>query len=186
MAGSSDSDLPPQFSDDDRDTLRIQQNRLYIHKVLRVNYTTYDMRRAQDSINPSSHPDVMMLAPSGDPHPFMYTRILTIFHVNVYRSGPDLPRCPEPKRYDILWARSFDLDETQPGGFDTKRLHRLKFTDCRQEDAFMFLDPQQILRGAHLIPAFQHGHTDESLPGYSIARQDEEEDNDWKYFYVGM
>ena len=29
---------------------------------MRINYTTYDGRRDQDSINPDNHADVMMLA----------------------------------------------------------------------------------------------------------------------------
>jgi hypothetical protein len=32
--------------------VQILDNRIYFHKVFRVKYTTYDMRRAQDSINP--------------------------------------------------------------------------------------------------------------------------------------
>ena len=44
------------------DNLRIRHNRLWLHKVLRVKYTSYDARRAQDSINPRTHPDIMMIA----------------------------------------------------------------------------------------------------------------------------
>jgi len=54
-------------------------NRIYSHKVLRVNYTTYDMRREQDSLNPRTHPDIMVLSQEpkmhedGTPeHPYWY------------------------------------------------------------------------------------------------------------------
>ncbi|KAE9387587.1 hypothetical protein BT96DRAFT_837432 [Gymnopus androsaceus JB14] len=49
---------------------------MYKHKVLRVNYTTYDMRRAQDS-NPiqRTHPHVMVLSDDDD-HPYCYACIL--------------------------------------------------------------------------------------------------------------
>jgi len=40
------------YSDSDRNTIRIIDNRIYSAKVLRVNYTTYDVRRDQDSMNP--------------------------------------------------------------------------------------------------------------------------------------
>ena len=38
-------------------SVRIAHDRMYAHKVMRINYDTYDMRRDQDSINPDTHPD---------------------------------------------------------------------------------------------------------------------------------
>ena len=51
--------------------LHILDDCIYRHKVLRINYTTYDMRRDQDSVNPQTHPDVMLLADesNSDLHP---------------------------------------------------------------------------------------------------------------------
>ncbi|KAK7689324.1 hypothetical protein QCA50_007115 [Cerrena zonata] len=40
------------FSLKKRRSIRIRKNRIYKHKVLRVHYTTYDMRRSTDSVNP--------------------------------------------------------------------------------------------------------------------------------------
>jgi hypothetical protein len=57
--------------------------------------------------------------------------------------------------------------------------------DAEDPDAFGFLDPKDVLRGAHLIPAFAHGKTDELL-GASIARLPHEEDEDWQYYYINM
>jgi hypothetical protein len=41
-----------KFTDEERMSLTIDNNRLYRHQVLRVNYTTYNNRRVQDTINP--------------------------------------------------------------------------------------------------------------------------------------
>ncbi|THG92753.1 hypothetical protein EW026_g8258 [Hermanssonia centrifuga] len=49
-----------EFTDIERGSLRLKDNRLYLHKVMRINYTTYDMRRDQDSINPRTHADIMI------------------------------------------------------------------------------------------------------------------------------
>ncbi len=65
------------FSSADRRNVLIMNNgTIYQHKVLRVNYTTYDLRRGQDSLNPRipGHADVMVLSPENegeneDPHP---------------------------------------------------------------------------------------------------------------------
>lgn len=43
---------------------------MFRHSVFRVDYTTYDMRRDQDSINPRTHPDIMLVDP-----------VIDIFHV---------------------------------------------------------------------------------------------------------
>ncbi|TBU36087.1 hypothetical protein BD309DRAFT_833225, partial [Dichomitus squalens] len=72
-----------------------------------------------------------------------------------------------------------------PGGFKARRLPRLKWA-ALDDDAFGFISPDQVLRAAHLMPAFAHGQSDAALPGYSVARREEEEDTDWNYHYVGI
>src|ERR1700720_1806104 len=53
-----------QFTNEERNTVRIIDNRIYSAKVLRVNYTTYDVRRDQDSMNPNTERrDIMVLSP---------------------------------------------------------------------------------------------------------------------------
>ncbi|RPD56887.1 hypothetical protein L227DRAFT_587910 [Lentinus tigrinus ALCF2SS1-6] len=169
--------------------VRIRSDALHLHKRVRLNYTTYDMRRAQDSINPTTHSDVMMLAPPDEAsiHPYVYARVLSVFHVKAYIAGYGGSADSEEQLLHILWVRWFELDNTAPGGFSTHRLHRLRFAHV-DEDAFGFISPSRLLRGAHLIPAFAHGRSDSTLPGSSIARRDSdgEEDQDWNYHYVGM
>ncbi|KAH7904570.1 hypothetical protein BJ138DRAFT_1018968 [Hygrophoropsis aurantiaca] len=61
----------------------LMNERFYRHNIMRINYTSYDVRRAQDVINPNiSHHNIMMLAPPGDPHRFCYARVLGIYHAN--------------------------------------------------------------------------------------------------------
>ena len=77
-------------------------DRIYRHHLFRVNYTTYDVHRAQDTINPrTDHCDIMLLAPLDSAHPFLYACILGIFHANVIYSSPgskDLSRLVLPDR----------------------------------------------------------------------------------------
>jgi hypothetical protein len=51
------------FTPEERSTVTFVNNRIYKHKVMRVNYTTYDLRRAQDSLNSRTHADIMVLSP---------------------------------------------------------------------------------------------------------------------------
>src|SRR5437762_13860141 len=79
------------FTDDDRRTITFHNNRLYRHKALRVNYTTYDVRRSQDSMNPRTHADVMVFShedEAEDDHPYWYARITGVFHAEVRHTGP--------------------------------------------------------------------------------------------------
>jgi hypothetical protein len=176
------------FTDLERDSIRFVNNRFYRHKVFRVNYTTYDMRRDQDSINARTHPDIMVLSheddeDNEDPHPFWYARVIGIFHFNVRYAGNGL-EWAEPRRMEVLWVRWFGRDMSMPGGFGTRRLHRIGFVPSDDPNAFGFLDPKEVLRGVHLIPSFASGRTS-SLLGPSIVRtQGSENDEDWVYFYV--
>jgi hypothetical protein len=68
-----------EFAPSDRSTVIIEGNTIFKHKVLHINYTTYDMRHEQDSVHPSvtGHGDVMVLSPENEdennnPHPYWY------------------------------------------------------------------------------------------------------------------
>jgi hypothetical protein len=181
------------YTDKERNDILIQDNKIHIHRTLRVNYTSYDVRRQQDVINPSSHPDVMVLSceDGEDIHPFWYARVIKIFHLLVCRRPPagDTPTEPEPhcqwQRMDVLWVRWFGLDTDARGGWSKKRLHGVSFIPWDEPGAFGFLDPAQVIRGVHLIPNFLRGRTDSRLPP-SIARPAADGHKDWDCFYVNM
>ena len=82
-----------KYSEVDQDDIQFVNNRLYQHKTLCINYTTYDLRRQQDSLNPRTHPDIMLLSHEEpneeiDAHPYWYARVVRIFHVNIIHKGP--------------------------------------------------------------------------------------------------
>ena len=147
------------------------------------------MRRAQDSINPRipGHGDIMVLSPENDtenedPHPYWYARILGIYHCNIhYRKSP------EPQQMYFLFVRWFGRDTEPVPGWKVKCLLRVGFVPGNDESAFGFLDPAQVVRSVHLIPAFVWGHVTKYLPGSSpIARGLKEPDDDWQLYYVNM
>jgi hypothetical protein len=157
---------------------------MFIHKVLRVNYTSYDMRRGQDSMNPRTHADIMTLAPETtdfDAHPFQYSRIIAILHCDVQHNVGGIPTPAIP--IDILWVRRFRLDASFKGGFKRKRLHRIEFLPDDDPRAYGFVHPDEVIRGAHLIPAFAHNTVE--FRHTSLARKPGEMD-DWRYHYVNL
>ncbi|KAG0703308.1 hypothetical protein DFH29DRAFT_998600 [Suillus ampliporus] len=172
------------FSDDDRNQVTFTNNQLHEHSVLRVNYTTYDLRREQDSINPQTHADIMMLSHEDDDdrHPYWYARVIKIFHLDVWYDGQGAMQAPTCMH--VLFVRWFGRNIDFKAGWSAKRLHCIGF--FKQDDpseGFGFIDPDHVIRGVHLIPGYQHGRTDTQL-GPSFVRPAEDDNKDFSCFYV--
>jgi hypothetical protein len=147
------------------------------------------MRRNQDSINPKTHPDILMLAPGSSPqlpaHPYLYGRVIGIYHVDIIHANLS----PQSQHIEFLHVRFFQVDEGFQGGFKSHRFYRLSFSNSDNADVFGFVDPARVIRGIHIIPAFAYSTTDELLEGGSIARvytDVEAAGSDYKYYYVNM
>jgi hypothetical protein len=110
------------------------------------------------------------------PHPYWYARVLGIYHTNIYVAGQR-----EPRRMEFLWVRWFGRDPDWSSGPTTCRLDRVGFVPEEDPEAFGFLDPMEVLRACHLIPAFSQGRTTDLL-GPSIAREDPS--GDYVNYYV--
>ena len=172
-----------EFTIHDRMSLKLVNDRIYRHKVLRVNYTTYNIRRDQDSLNPRTHSDIMVLS-GDDTQPYWYARIIGIFHAMVLQTAGQ-SKSREPKKMEFLFVRWFGVDNDEIGGWRTKKLHQIGFVEGDSDQAFGFVDLADIIRGVHLIPRFSLGRTKELLDP-SFARSAAENDEDWVRYYVNM
>lgn len=174
------------FTQAQRNGLTFINNRIYQHKVLRVNYTTYDLRRAQDSVNPRTHADIMVLSHEDDDnaYPYWYARVVGVFHVEVQYRGSEM-QDQAPKRVDFLWVRWFARNRNLKSGWAVRRLPCIGFYPHDEPDAFGFINPDDVIRGVHSIPAFRFGRTTNLLPP-SIARNKSENDEDWDWYFVNM
>lgn len=174
------------FSDQDRRQLLFHNNQIFCHKTLRINFTTYDCRRDQDTINTRTHSDIMVLVNQAeDPenqHPFWYARVIGIFHAMVSQVGSGTAY----KQIDFLWVRWYGLDINARSGFKARRLHQVGFLDCNADTgAFGFINPLDVIRAVHLIPAFHIGKTS-LLLSPSLARREEEGNEDYERYYINM
>lgn len=150
-----------------------KNDRIYGHHLMRINYTAYDVRRAQDSINPSTdHRDIMLLsdAPSSTAHPFCYARVLGIFHANAIYNGPGL-KDHQPRRLEFLWVRWFEVLEGHREQ-NAWKLDVVRFVPMDEDDAFGFVDPADVLRSCHLIPDFSTGKLHPDCQAMSRASRD--------------
>ena len=159
----------------------LKQNHFYHHNLMRINYTTYDVRRAQDVINPNTeHRDIMMLSGSSS-HPFCYARVIGIFHANIIYTGPGLLDY-QPRRLEFLWVRWFELTEwpSESEGCGLA-LDTLRFVPMMEDDAFSFVDPTDVVRGCHIIPSFATGRLHPDGVAMSCCAQD---GTDWKKYHI--
>jgi hypothetical protein len=163
----------------------IPNNTIYSAQTMQVYYTTYDLRREYDTINPRTHADIMVLSGEKTPsHPYWYARVLGIYHVETWLKVDGGQ--PVKQIVELLWVRWLALLQNHRSGMKHARLPKVGFVEESDPDAFGFLDPGQVVRGAHLIPAFASGRGTSALRyGQSLARPEGDLD-DWEEHYVGM
>ncbi len=67
-------------------------------------------------------------------------------------------------------------------------LPKIGFVESTDSYAFTFLDPTQVIRGTHLIPAFAEGHSLTLLPVKRSRAHvvNPNEEDDWLNFYINM
>lgn len=166
----------------ERESIIIKADKIYTHQELRINYTTYNLQRDHDTINPTrNRPNIMVLSrEDAGISPFWYARVVGIFHANVIYKK----RGPYPQRMDFLFVRWFGRTPGWNFGDAARRLERIGFVEESDPGAFGFLDPDLVVRGVHLIPAFAHGRTSLLLGVSKLARIQDGRDNDWESYYV--
>jgi hypothetical protein len=156
---------------------------------MRINFTTYDVRRSQEAINPlSSHNNVMVLngshdenQSSGRQHLFRYTRVLGIYHANVVYVGPGMVDY-QPIRIEFLWVQWYKHTEID-ADWGSRKLDCVHFPLVNQGDTFGFVDPLDILRSCHMIPSFAQGQLHPDGIGLSRLARDS---RDWVAYCVNQ
>jgi hypothetical protein len=145
---------------------------------------TYDLHHETDTVNPhTDHCDIMLLSQNDDnsatSHPFCYARVLGIYHANVIFTGLE-SKDYQSRRLEFLWVRWFEVLEN-PAGWEQCSLDKGRFVPMHRAGAFGFIDPADVLRCCHLIPAFADGK--QHLDGIGVSKNTRDVD-DWKYYYI--
>ncbi|KAF8951473.1 hypothetical protein BDZ97DRAFT_1684491 [Flammula alnicola] len=185
-----DGDTHESFTHEDRNSIRLRNNTIFRHMTARINYTTYDIRRDYDTVNPRTHPFIMVSSPevesNPNAHPFWYGAVIGVFHADVQHTGSK-SRSFGWKPMDFLWVRWLGVVPGHSFGQKQAKLPKLGFIPETDDYAFGFLDPSLVIRGCHLLPAFVDGRTSELLEtrAPTEARLNGQID-DWANYYVGM
>ncbi|TFK33057.1 hypothetical protein BDQ12DRAFT_615945 [Crucibulum laeve] len=125
-----------------------------------------------------------------DAQPFWYARVIGVFHAKVTTTHHSA-HSKDIERMHFLFVRWFGSEPSYRFGFHQAQLPKIGFVEYKEDFdnyPFSFLDPTQVLRGCHLIPAFQFGLTDTLLPHEcSVAQQlDTSRTEDWLNYYVNV
>ena len=179
-----------EYSDEDRNSVRFVGQKIYSVQTCRLFYTTYDLQRDSDTINPRTHPDIMLRSPETEEgaEAYWYARVIGVFHANVWVEQTDTPGARRVKRMNFLWVRWLGREPEYISGSRRARLPKVGFVKSTDEFAFSFVDPANVVRGCHLVPAFHEGRTNDLLPvPQSVSRCLNPGDvDDWVNFYVNM
>lgn len=170
----------PVFTDRERNNVQIVGNRLAQRFTMTVYYTTYDLRRGADKINMKGRPYVITLSRDDPSHPYMYARVLGIYQIKVLH-----PTMAAPVSMDVIWVRWLQIDHTHRAGWKAKRLYRVQFVPSHEEGAFGFLDPNDVIRGSHLIPCFNKGIVANLLAAL-LSKWDYPSKANWQYYYINQ
>jgi hypothetical protein len=142
----------------------LKNDRIYHHRLCRFHFTTYDVRRSSDTINPSTtRCNIMLLADNADVadgsstgHCFLYARVLGVYHANIVYTGPCMHDY-QARRLDFLWVRWYKVVDSDTAGWSSLRLDSVRFPPINGEDAFGFVDLKDVLCTCHIVPNFAKG-----------------------------
>ena len=90
-----------------------------------------------------------------------------------------------PTDMDVLWVRWFTIDKKHKAGWKAKRLYKIRFIPNLDEGAFGFLNPDDIICGAHLIPGFDDGLIEDD-PNAAKSEWDYKPARNWHSYYVNQ
>ena len=130
----------------------------------------------------------MVTPPEDDhSHPYRYGRLIDIFTVPIhYKGAKQISGRSRRQEVQVLWVRWFERDPTHRDGFSHLRIPRLQFVEPGNGTEWhSFVSPSDVLRAAHVIPAFGWDLADpQPCPEGSHAIRFLEDD--WNYYYVNM
>ncbi|KAJ3535560.1 hypothetical protein NMY22_g6430 [Coprinellus aureogranulatus] len=163
----------------------LQGDCVYSHKTMQILFTTYDLCRDDDIIHVgNSKCNIMllngaqMIDPAQREPPYLYAKVLGVFHANVAYFGI-LPGGKVDHTYyrlDFVWVRWYD---SLTHGEEFK-LDRLSLHPLTSEGALGFIDPSYIIRGVHIIPRFCLGEALNLAPPSILVQEGQL----WKEYYI--
>ncbi|KAG2059281.1 hypothetical protein BDR06DRAFT_979903 [Suillus hirtellus] len=127
-------------------------------------------------INPRTpHCNVMLLQHGdGDDGDYRYAKVLGVHHVNVVCAE----NVYEARQVEFLFVQWYE--SVQSHTWEMHALGHVHFLPLENPNAFGFVNPGDVLRACHIIPAFSQGQHNPDV-GISPLGGDK---HDWKEYYI--
>ncbi|TEB33320.1 hypothetical protein FA13DRAFT_1579516, partial [Coprinellus micaceus] len=111
-------------------------------------------------------------------HPYLYGRLLGVFHANVRYNGSLLNRVQQLEylRIDFAWIHWYQFNGSD-GEFS---LDRVTPSPLRCGSALDFIDPSDIIRSVHLIPRFSAGKVNQPVVESQLVRNRDT----WESYFI--
>lgn len=131
----------------------------------------------------------MVTSPENDhSHPYRYGRLIDIFTVPIhYKGAKQIIGQSRRQEVQVLWVRWFEQDPTYKDGFSRLRIPRLRFveSDDSAVEWHGFISPLDVLRAAHIIPAFAWDFED-AEPYREDSHAVRFHKDEYPFYYVNM
>ena len=188
MGCEFDGNMHKEFTDSDQNSICFVGSKIYSVQTCCIYYMSYDLQRECDTVNPRTHPDIMLRSPITEGEPYWYARVLGIYHANVWAENPAICGGRNARHMDFLWVCWFGKEPGYHSGFCQAHLPKIGFVESTDDFTFSFIDPANVVCGCHLILAFSAGQSTDLLPHSCSAAQraNPEDVDDWLNFYVNM
>ena len=88
-----DANMHKEFMDSDWNSIHFVGSNIYSVQTCNIYYTSYDLQRQCDTVNPHTHPDIMLCSPVNEEgaEPYWYVRVLGIYHANIWAENLVVP-----------------------------------------------------------------------------------------------
>ncbi|KAG2049932.1 hypothetical protein BDR06DRAFT_984188 [Suillus hirtellus] len=137
------------FTPEEHNSVIIPNDTIYSVQTMQVHYTTYDMRREYDIINPRTHANIMVLLGETTPnHPYWYAWVLGIYHVETWLNNGGRP---VKQHLEFLWVRWMAPLRNHKFGMKYARLPKPggELDDWEMYYVGIFIDRDMFIRYTH-------------------------------------
>ena len=98
-----------EIMDSDRNSIHFIGSKIYSVQTCHIYYTSYDLQWQCDTVNPHTHPDIVLCSPVNEEgaEPYWYARVLGIYHSNIWAENLVVPGARNVRHMDFLWVHWF-------------------------------------------------------------------------------
>ena len=143
MGWKFDGNMHEEFTDSNWNSIHFLGSKIYSVQTCCFYYTSDDLQRECDTVNPCMHPDIMLWSPITEENakPYWYARVLRVYHTNVWAENSAICGSRNARCIDSLWVCWSGEEPGYCSGFHQAHLPKISFVQSMDDITFSFVDP---------------------------------------------